>query len=148
MGPSEAEQEIHGGFARARREEFFGRLVRRLATGLRGGGSNEDVAGRLACFGEARELSGSFKECCRGFEIVEVGRISGSVGRCMDFDRGFLPVCSCLGDRWRSVDRALREGNHCRRWSYTNSAGSTTCSTATTASRSHATKGSWRWTQW
>jgi hypothetical protein len=39
-----------------------------------------------------------------------VERISGSIGRCLDFDRGFLPVCSCLGDRWRGVDGALRGG--------------------------------------
>ncbi len=66
-----------------------------------------DVAGRLACYEEAR---GAAEECCRGFEIVEVERISGSIGRCLDFDRGFLPVCSCLGDRWRGVDGALRGG--------------------------------------
>ena len=109
LEPAYAEQEVHAGFARARRKEFFGRLARRLAAGLRGAGSDGDVAGRLGCFAEASG-SGMPEECCRGFEIVEVERISGSVGRCLDFDRGFLPVCSCLGDRWRGVDRALREG--------------------------------------
>ena len=110
LDPVDVEQEVYGAFARARRKEFFGRLTRRLAAGLRGGGAGGDVAGRLACFGEAREAREKIKECCRGFEVVEVARISGSVGRCLDFDRGFLPVCSCLGDRWRGVDRALREG--------------------------------------
>lgn len=110
LDPAYAEQEVRRGFARARRKEFFGRLARRMATGFRGIGTDEDVAGRLGCFGEASEASGRPEGCCRRFEIVEVERISGSVGRCLDFDRGFLPVCSCMGDRWRGVDRALREG--------------------------------------
>lgn len=84
--------------------------MRGLTAGLRGGSEDGNVAGRLACFGEAREVRGTVEECCRGFEIVEVERISGSVGRCLDFDRGFLPVCSCSGDRWRGVYGALRKG--------------------------------------
>ena len=110
LDPADAEQGVHGEFSRARRKEFFGRLTRRLVAGLRGIGPDGDVARRLACFGEASEPWGVPEGCCRFFEIVEVERISGSVGRCLDFDRGFLPVCSCLGDRWRGVDRALREG--------------------------------------
>ena len=111
LGPADAEQEVHGEFARARRKQFFGRLAGRVAARFRGAGQDgDDVAGRLACFGEASEGVGVPEGCCRGFETVEVGRISGSVGRCLDFDRGFLPVCSCLGDRWRGVYRALREG--------------------------------------
>ena len=106
----DAEQEVRGEFVRARRKEFFGRLVGKLAARFRGDSTHGDVVGRLACFREAREALGALKECCRGFEIVEVERISGSVGRCLDFDRGFLPVCSCLGDRWRGVARALRQG--------------------------------------
>jgi hypothetical protein len=39
-----------------------------------------------------------------------VEKISGSVGRCLDFNRGFLPTCSCTRGRWESVDRASREG--------------------------------------
>ncbi|QIN80342.1 hypothetical protein GBA65_19500 [Rubrobacter marinus] len=108
LGGEDAGQEAHRGFVRARRREVLGRWVRRLGAGLRGSGS--DVAGRLACFGEASGSSGVLEECCRGFEIVEVARISGSVGRCADFDRGFLPACSCLGDRWRGVHLALRKG--------------------------------------
>ena len=71
---------------------------------------HREFARALRSFGEASGSSGRPEECCRGFEIVEVERTSWSVGRCLDFDRGFLPVCSCLGARWRGVDRALREG--------------------------------------
>lgn len=105
----DVERGVHGGFARARRKAFFGRLARRLAAGLGGDGPVEDVAGRLDCFGEASEASGVSGRCCRTLETVEVEKISGSVGRCLDFDNDFLPVCSCLGDRWRSVDRAFQE---------------------------------------
>ena len=105
----DAEQGFQSGFARARHRAILGRLARRLAAGLGGNGQVEGVAGRLDCFGEAREGSGTYGRCCRTFETVEVEKISGSVGRCLDFDRGFLPVCSCLGDRWRSVDRAFQE---------------------------------------
>lgn len=110
LAPANVEQEVYREFARARRKEFFGRLVRRLAAGLRCDRTDGDVAGKLACFGEAREGRDMPRKCCRSFETVEVEKISGSVGRCLDFDRDFLPVCSCLGDRWRGVDRALRDG--------------------------------------
>ena len=45
-----------------------------------------------------------------GIQAVELAKIEGSVGRCWDFDRAFMPVCSCRGERWRRVDKALREG--------------------------------------
>ena len=111
LDPANVEQEVYREFARARRKEFFGRLARRLAAGLRCDRTGGDVAGRLDCFGEVREGRAVPRKCCRSFETVEVEKISGSVGRCLDFDRSFLPVCSCLGDRWRGVDRALRRGN-------------------------------------
>ena len=93
-------------FARARRAAFFGRVMGRLLRGLVGGGASE----RLSCFGEASKVPCAPRRCCRTFEIVETAKVSGSVGRCLDFDRGFLPVCSCLGERWRGVDRAFLEG--------------------------------------
>ena len=45
-----------------------------------------------------------------GIQTVELAKVEGSVGRCWDFDRAFMPVCSCRGERWRRIDRALREG--------------------------------------
>lgn len=45
-----------------------------------------------------------------GIQTVELANIKGSVGRCGDFDLAFMPVCSCRGERWKRVDRALREG--------------------------------------
>lgn len=98
-------------FARARRRAFFGRLVRRLVAGLRGDAPAGAATDRLACFGEVRDGLGEVSRAVRrGSETVEVEKISGSVGRCLDFDRNFLPVCSCMRERWEGVDRALRKG--------------------------------------
>ena len=90
-------------FARARRMALLGRIAIRL----RGLLLEESAANRLACFEEAQRAAGSFR---RGFETVGLEKVVGSVGRCRDFDLGFLPVCSCLGERWTRVARAFREG--------------------------------------
>ena len=41
---------------------------------------------------------------------VPVGRIAGSVGRCSEFDRSFMPTRASLGERWKHVDRAFHRG--------------------------------------
>lgn len=97
-------------FARARRGAYFGRLLRGVTARLRGDAPAGAAMDRLACFGEAREGRGAVSRVRLGLETVEVGKISGSVGRCLDFDRGFLPVCACTRRRWESVDRAFRQG--------------------------------------
>lgn len=97
-------------FVRARREAFFGRMLRKVRSRLRDGVHAGSAAARLACFGEARATLGRAERVRTGLQTVELERISGSVGRCLDFDGGFLPVCSCTRDRWERVDRASREG--------------------------------------
>jgi len=87
-------------FARARRGAFFGRLFRRAAASLRDDAQAGTAMDRLACFGEVRNGLGEALRVRRGLETIEVGKISGSVGRCLDFDRNFLPVCSCTRGRW------------------------------------------------
>jgi len=108
-GAIDAGREAGRDFARARRGAFFRRMLGRLAQRRRGG-VRAGSAGRLACFGEAREALGEALRVRRGLQTVELGRISGSVGRCLNFDGGFLPACSCTRDRWERVDRASREG--------------------------------------
>ena len=78
LDPTDVEQAVYREFARARRKEFFGRMARRLWAGLRCDGAVGDVAGRLACFGEAREDRDVPRKCCRSFETVGVEKISGS----------------------------------------------------------------------
>lgn len=61
-----------------------------------------------ACFGEVRGVV-----CCRkrlGLREVEVAEIVGSVGRCRDFDRSFMPLRRDLETRWNGVCRALCAG--------------------------------------
>ena len=89
-------------FHRARWRQRFRRLVARL----RGGA----VLDRLACFAEGRGEKMILDRRFLGVQAVQLAKIEGSVGRCWDFDRAFMPVCSCRGERWRRVDKALREG--------------------------------------
>lgn len=110
MGALDVGLEAGRDFARARRRAFFGWLSSALGARLRGDGPAAVVTNRLACFGEAREAVGEALRVSRGLETVELTKISGSVGRCLNFDGGFLPACSCTRDRWEGVDRALREG--------------------------------------
>jgi len=105
IGLTTVEQRVDRDFARARRRGFFGRLATRFL-GERGG----DATHRLACFEEAKETTNAADRYRRGFETVELDRVVGSVGRCLDFDRGFLPVCSCSKGRWKRVARTFREG--------------------------------------
>ena len=89
-------------FHRARWRQRFGRLVARLR--------RRAAPGRLACFAEGRGEKTIVDRRFLGVQTVELAKIEGSVGRCWDFDRAFMPVCSCRGERWRRVDKALREG--------------------------------------
>ena len=90
-------------FNRARLRVMFGRLVARLQGGV--------VPDRLVCFSEGRSWEISSRRVL-GLQAVELVKIVGSVGRCRDFDHAFMPACSCMGERWKRVDKALREGRH------------------------------------
>ena len=41
---------------------------------------------------------------------VPVKLIGGSVGRCSEFDRDFMPARASVGERWKRVDRAFHRG--------------------------------------
>ena len=41
---------------------------------------------------------------------VPVRQIGGSVGRCSEFDRDFMPAKESVGERWKRVDRAFHRG--------------------------------------
>ena len=38
---------------------------------------------------------------------VPVAQIGGSVGRCSEFDRDFMPARASVGERWKRMDRAF-----------------------------------------
>jgi hypothetical protein len=65
---------------------------------------------RLLSFDEAKsELVRSSQAYC-GMRVVEVEKITGSVGRYRDFDRFFLPCKHSMSTRWSRVDRAYHQG--------------------------------------
>jgi hypothetical protein len=38
-----------------------------------------------------------------------MGQVCGSVGRCSEFDRTFMPLKASAENRWKRVDRAFRQ---------------------------------------
>ncbi len=41
---------------------------------------------------------------------VEAAKIVGSVGRCSEFDPGFLPIRASAETKWKRIDRAFHRG--------------------------------------
>ena len=89
-------------FSRARLKNRSGGLLWRL----RGSG----LVNRLLCFAEERDKKTIMSHKSLGIQAVELNKIEGSVGRCRNFDLAFMPVCSCLSEKWKRVNRAFREG--------------------------------------
>jgi len=59
---------------------------------------------------QARKIPGAVGRIYRGMRTVPVGRIGGSVGRCSEFDRDFMPAKASVEERWKHVDRAFHRG--------------------------------------
>ncbi len=66
-------------------------------------GSND-----LLCFERVRRERGAVDQAYVGMQSVSVSKIVGSVGRCGDFDRAFLPAKGYLRERWQGISRMLR----------------------------------------
>jgi hypothetical protein len=95
------EEQVDADFSRARRRASFRGLVARLR------GDPALVA--QPCFGEVGEVLGARGGGVRrGRRTVRLDQIVGSVGRCSDFDRTFLPAKANVEERWKRVDRAFR----------------------------------------
>jgi hypothetical protein len=65
---------------------------------------------RLLCFDEIRKIPGALGRIYRGMRTVPVAQIAGSVGRCSEFDRGFMPARTSVKERWKRIDRAFHRG--------------------------------------
>ncbi len=65
---------------------------------------------RLLSFDEAKGALAQWNQVYRGMRVVEVEKITGSVGRYKDFDRSFLPNKKSMSQRWSRVDRAYHQG--------------------------------------
>jgi hypothetical protein len=65
---------------------------------------------RLLSFDEAKDTFSPWSQVYRGMRIVEVEKITGSVGRSHDFDGSFLPRNRSTNARWSRVDSAYHQG--------------------------------------
>ena len=96
-------EQVDADFTRARRRARLRAAVARIR--------REHTSNRLLSFDEVRrELSVANKRLHRGRRVVEVDQIVGSVGRCRDFDRSFLPTRASIGEKWKRIDRAFQRG--------------------------------------
>jgi hypothetical protein len=80
--------------------------LRRLRNRLRRDAAHD----RLPSFDEAKGALARWSQAYRGIWPVEVEKIAGSVGRCRDFDKFFLPLKVIMVDRWSRIDRAYHRG--------------------------------------
>jgi hypothetical protein len=102
VGYMSLEVQVDVDFSRARRRA----LLRRVATRLR----NDNASNRLLCFDDIRKIPGASARVYRGMRTVPVSQIGGSVGRCYEFDRDFMPAKANVGERLKGIDRAFWRG--------------------------------------
>ena len=88
-----AAADFHRARQRAVREQIRGRLT----------GKSAD----LLCYEDVRRQLKAITSTWRGLQDVPLDRIVGSVGRCSDFTRSFLPRRAQDEDRWARVGAAM-----------------------------------------
>ncbi len=96
------EEQVDADFSRARRRALLRRMRSRL--------QRDNASNRLLCFDELRKIPGALGRIYRGMRTVPVAQIGGSVGRCSEFDRDFMPARASVGKRWKRVDQAFQRG--------------------------------------
>ena len=102
VGHASLEEQVDMDFSRAHRKA----LLRRIGTCLR----RDAASHRLLCFDDIGKHPGASACVYRGMRTVHVGQIGGSVGRCSEFDRDFMPTKSSVKERWKRIDRAFWRG--------------------------------------
>jgi hypothetical protein len=102
VGHMSLEEQVDADFSRTRRKA----QLKRVGTNLRRD-ADSDV---LLCFDELRKVLRAMGRIHRGTRTVPVGQIWGSVGRCLDFDRDFLPAKASVQERWKRIDRSFHRG--------------------------------------
>ena len=103
IGYVRVEEQVEKDFDRALLKASLRRWKDRL---LRDSAQN-----RLLSFDEAKGALVQWTQAYRGMRIVEVEKITGSVGRYRDFDGSFLPRKVSMGERWGRIDRAYHRGD-------------------------------------
>jgi hypothetical protein len=103
VGYMNLEEQVDRDFRLARRKALLGRIGPRLRRGA--------PPDELLCFEKFRKVSGTaVGQVYRGMRTVPVGRIGGSVGRCSEFDQGFMPARASVEEKCKRADRAFHRG--------------------------------------
>jgi hypothetical protein len=102
VGYMSLEEQVDKDSSLARRKALLGRVgawLRRVS-----------VSDGLLCFDDLRGMPGAIRRIDRGMRTVPVVHIGGSVGRCSEFDRDFMPASASVEVRWKRTDRAFHRG--------------------------------------
>ncbi len=102
VGYMSLEEQVDKDFTIARRKA----LLKWLGARLR----RDSTSGGLLCFDDLRKIPGAMGRIYRGLRTVPVAEIGGSVGRCSEFDRDFMPSRASSEERWKRIDKAFHRG--------------------------------------
>src|SRR5215217_904633 len=103
VGYMSLEEQVDKDFSLARRKALLKRAGARLRR-------VDTATNRLLCFDDVRNIPQTSARVDRGMREVPVAQIAGTVGRCSEFDRGFMPAKASVGERWKRIDRAFQRG--------------------------------------
>ena len=78
------EVQVDADFSRARRKALLRQVRIRL--------QRDNASEGLLCFDDLRKIPGAVGRIYRGLRTVPLRQIGGSVGRCSEFDRDFMPA--------------------------------------------------------
>jgi hypothetical protein len=102
VGYMNLEVQVDADFSKARRRALLRRIRNRL--------QRVTASDGLLCFDDLGKIPGAIGRIDRGMRTVQVRQIGGSVGRCSEFDRDFMPTKANVEERWKRIDRAFHRG--------------------------------------
>src|SRR3712207_5637126 len=102
VGHTSLEEQVDADFSRARRKALLGRIGTRLR--------REAATDGLPCFDDLKKIPGAVGRIYRGLRTVPVAQIGGSVGRCSEFDRDFMPARASMEERWKRIRPSVPPG--------------------------------------
>jgi N-acetylglutamate synthase-like GNAT family acetyltransferase len=103
VGYMSLEEQVDKDFSLARRKALLKRIGDRLRR-------RDAASDGLLCFDYLRKIPGALGRVYRGARTVPLGQIGGSVGRCSEFDRDFMPAKARVKERWKRIARAFHRG--------------------------------------